>query len=203
MYCSGCGVPLDNAPEAFCPSCGESLIVRRESDSGSASQPASIGSHGSYWSAQRRSKSKATFALLATVAVIGVATLASVITRRQDTPVVQVQPRPHVETPAPEPAPRDTEQARLAKMRESIATQLHQTLNDAGYDITVGEVGDTLLLHGDVYNDTATRVESLQMLRSIANDRLCPWGFRQVNIGAGLFSGTDYTYSLHCAERAP
>jgi hypothetical protein len=91
--------------------------------------------------------------------------------------------------------PQQIEQERFAKMRELIAANLRQTLNDAGYDITVGVVGPTLLLHGDIYKDTTTRVESLQMLRRIANDRLCPWGFRQVNIG-GLFSNSDY--SLNC-----
>jgi hypothetical protein len=97
---------------------------------------------------------------------------------------------------------QQVEQERVAKMRELIAANLRQTLNDAGYDITVGEVpvgklGPTLILHGDIYKDTTIRMESLQMLRSIANDRLCPWGFRQVNIGSGLFSNSDY--SLHCA----
>jgi hypothetical protein len=90
------------------------------------------------------------------------------------------------------------EQEQFAKMRELIAAKLHQTLNDAGYDIVVGAVGPTLLLHGDVYTDTTTRADSLQMLRSIANDRLCPWGFRTVAIGTGLFS-IDHTYSLHCS----
>lgn len=101
--------------------------------------------------------------------------------------------------------PQQLEQERFAKMREAIAVQLHQTLNDAGYDIIVGTVsspasagGPTLLLHGDVYKDSTTRAESLEMLRSIANDRLCPWGFRQVTIGTGLFS-MDHDYSLHCS----
>jgi hypothetical protein len=97
--------------------------------------------------------------------------------------------------------PQQIEQERFAKKRELIAANLRETLNDAGYDITVGEVpvgklGPTLILHGDIYKDTTIRMESLQMLRSIANDRLCPWGFRQVNIGSGLFSNSDY--SLHC-----
>lgn len=98
---------------------------------------------------------------------------------------------------------QQVEQERVAKMRELIAANLRQTLNDAGYDITVGEVpvgklGPTLILHGDIYKDTTIRMESLQMLRSIANDRLCPWGFRQVNIGSGMFSNSDY--SLHCKD---
>jgi hypothetical protein len=134
-----------------------------------------------------------------TFVVLVVAALVAVVNKWQSTPAAELQPQPRVEMPAPEPTPKELEQARLAKVRLSIAVQLRQTLNDAGYDITVGEVGPTLLLHGDVYKDTTTRVESLEMLRSIANDRLCPWGFRQVNIGAGLFSGSDYTYPLHCA----
>jgi hypothetical protein len=101
--------------------------------------------------------------------------------------------------------PQQRPQEQFARMRELIAAKLHRTLNDAGYDITVGTVsypasagGPTLLLHGDTYKDTTTRADSLQMLRSIANDRLCPWGFRQVAIGTGLFS-VDHTYSLHCS----
>lgn len=122
----------------------------------------------------------------------------------QETSIPQKQtPAQSVQTP-PQQTPEDIERDRLAEKRKSIAAQLRQALNDAGYDIDVGAVslpesdgGPTLLLTGDIYKNTETRVESLHSLRRTANARLCPWGFRQVAFSTGLFS-EDHSYSLQC-----
>lgn len=187
-YCTKSGIPLDTL-QIPCPSCGASELARGGIVNPGRVPPSNIGIHHCF--------------LVLALVVLGTATLVAIVherTKQPRQPDSAVHVQQQVGTPAPKPAVQEQRQNPLESMRESIAVQLQRTLSDGGYDITVGvsEISPpTLLLHGEIFKDTDTRVESLQMLRSIANDRLCPWGFRKVNIGAGLFSGSDY--SLHCA----
>jgi hypothetical protein len=167
MYCTRCGARLD-AFGGRCSACGRW----------------NFGIHGLAW----------------TVAILVAGLVPFVHKRPEQHSAAVAQRQQHVEAPARKPTLQQPDHDPMQSLRETIALELQQTLGDGGYDITVGVRGfgpPTLLLHGDIYKDVAVRVDTLQTLRSIANDRLCPWGFRQVNIGASLFSGTDF--SLHCA----
>jgi hypothetical protein len=84
-------------------------------------------------------------------------------------------------------------------MREQYANNLHALLRDKGYDIVVTELGDKLILADDLFEDTSTRVQFLDLLRK-SNTALCNMGFRRLDIGKkGFFTSSD-TYSLNCAE---
>jgi hypothetical protein len=130
--------------------------------------------------------------------ILGIATLAKVANKQQSSPATgsPTDPARHSEAPALRPTPEESEQERLAQAREVWTTQLRLKLKDNGFDITVGSVGDALLLSGDIFKDTETRVETLQTIRAMPG--ICDLGFRKVNIATGLFSGGS-DYSLHCA----
>jgi hypothetical protein len=85
----------------------------------------------------------------------------------------------------------------LERSREQYANALHASLREQGYDITVTELGDKLILAADLFKDTRTRVQFLSRIRK-SNADLCKMGFRAVNIGgSGLFSSSE-NYSLGC-----
>ncbi len=85
----------------------------------------------------------------------------------------------------------------LERKREQYANALHASLREQGYDITVTELGDRLILAADFFKDTSTRVQFLALIRK-SNAELCKMGFRAVNLsGSGFFSGGD-NYSLGC-----
>jgi hypothetical protein len=136
--------------------------------------------------------------ILPPAVLVGISTLARLANKQPSSPAAEVPPHSaqHVETRAPVPTPEESEQNRLAQVREVWTTQLRLKLRDSGFDITVGSVGDALLLSGDIFKDTETRVETLQTIRAMPG--ICDLGFRKVNIATGLFSG-GADYSLHCA----
>ena len=85
----------------------------------------------------------------------------------------------------------------LERKREQYANALHASLREQGYDITVTELGDRLILAADFFKDTSTRVQFLALIRK-SDAELCKMGFRAVNLsGSGFFSGGD-NYSLGC-----
>ena len=83
---------------------------------------------------------------------------------------------------------------RLAQVREDWVNRLDAKLNDSGFYVTATTLGDKLILTGDIFADTATRVQILETVRGIPD--ICAVGFRVVSIGSGVFSSSDY--SLHC-----
>jgi hypothetical protein len=86
-------------------------------------------------------------------------------------------------------------------MREQYANSLHALLRDKGYDIVVTELGDELILAADLFEDTSTRVQFLELVRH-SNSGLCNMGFRRVDIGKKGFFASSETYSLNCPETA-
>jgi hypothetical protein len=74
---------------------------------------------------------------------------------------------------------------------------LHASLREQGYEITVTELGDKLILAADFFKGTSTRVQFLSLIRK-SNADLCKLGFRAVNLsGSGLFASGE-NYSLNC-----
>jgi hypothetical protein len=85
----------------------------------------------------------------------------------------------------------------LERSREQYANALHASLREQGYEITVTELGDKLILAADLFRDTTTRVQFLSLIRK-SNADLCKMGFREVHLtGNGLFS-SGQNYSLGC-----
>ncbi len=85
----------------------------------------------------------------------------------------------------------------LHRSREQYANALHASLREQGYEITVTELGDRLILAADFFKDTSTRVQFLSLVRK-SNAGLCKMGFREVHLtGSGVFSSGE-NYSLGC-----
>ena len=205
MYCNGCGAPLDG-PKNFCPSCGRPLVRGGESARASVTRPPDTGSRrldrDILLTKPKTLLTQVLIVLAVTVVIVlSLATLAKVPSKQQSSPAAEVPPpsTQRVETQAPRPTPEESEQNRLAQAREVWTTQLRLKLRDGGFDITVGTVGDALLLSGDIFKDTETRVETLQTIRAMPG--ICDLGFRKVNIAAGLFSGgSDYSAIVYLTQ---
>jgi hypothetical protein len=89
------------------------------------------------------------------------------------------------------------EQKILERSREQYANALHASLREQGYEITVTELGDKLILAADLFKDTNSRVQFLSLIRK-SNADLCKVGFRELHLsGSGLLSSGE-NYSLGC-----
>jgi len=87
----------------------------------------------------------------------------------------------------------------LEKARQAYANFLETYLKDRGFETTVTELGDVLILASDDLKDEDGRVAFLGAFRKTRNSQnLCAMGFRRVSIGgAGVLAGS-HSYSLGC-----
>lgn len=91
----------------------------------------------------------------------------------------------------------DAKEKYLERARAVYASKLEAQLQSQGFDITVTQLEDQLIVSCDLLKDDSGR---LQFLSSIRNNRkdFCNMGFRRAVLSAnGVFSGT-HTYSLDC-----
>jgi hypothetical protein len=85
----------------------------------------------------------------------------------------------------------------LERARAVYASKLEAQLQSQGFDITVTQLDDQLIVSSDLLKDDSGRIQYLSSIRNNRKD-FCNMGFRRVVLGAnGVFAGT-HTYSLNC-----
>jgi hypothetical protein len=85
----------------------------------------------------------------------------------------------------------------LKREREVYASKLQAQLESQGFDITVTQFEDELIVSSDLFKDDAGRIQFLSSIRSNRKG-FCNMGFRRAALSAsGMFAGT-YRYSLGC-----
>jgi hypothetical protein len=94
-------------------------------------------------------------------------------------------------------AKEEARQTNLEVVRQRYVNQLQNQLRGMGYDITVSELGEKLILSCDIFKDTSNRVQFLAIVRK-SRRNLCEMGFRQVHLMHGGLFDLGNSYSLGC-----